>query len=764
MKGLPVTEHFVQRDIEMAQLENFFGPDTNRNRRRVFAVHGLGGMGKTQLCVEYIRRYKEDFTAVFWLDGTSKDALRQSLANAAARLPKEGAVSAGRRLLDSRDVDGSMEMLQQWLSSEANTGWLLVLDNIDCEWQTTSGHADPQAYDFRDFLPPVDHGNVLITTRLARLQSPEASLRMSEVGKCLAKAMLESRAGRELSGMYEITTCIATFIATLLILTERIDADSLLDKLGGLPLALVQAGAYIRQTNMSVQSYVKHYSETWDTLMTYQDRYPLPDYAERSVLTTWKLSYEQVVRIKPEAALLLDQWAFLHPGDVSCDLLRLDSYMHEQIVTGTADTGLIFSSELSFQDSLGVLAQYSLVNGDEGGARCSIHPVVHEWSFHNIVDNAARAALCVRAIYIVAKSIPLSKSTYDLTVARRLLPHVKTVVHRYNKMAEVENIHRMLREIAYFLEDWESSQDLERLYLRALKGFEDACGPKHTSTLNTINNLGVLYNAQGKMNEAEQMYVRALRGYEEAWGAKHASTLDTVNNLGLLYVDQGKMKEAEQMYLRALRGKEEVWGAKHTSTLDTVNNLGILHWKRGKLKEAEELYMRSLKGYRDVLGPKHTSTLDTVNNLGLLYADQGKMREAEQMYMRALRGKEEVWGSKHTSTLRTVNNLGNLYADQGKSKEAEQMYVRALKGYEIAQGDHESRIVFLREQLSSLGAIKVAMDRHPGHVRQQTFGSCAELPQSASVARDDSVDRRNEAREARVERRKCDLLRWMFKE
>ena len=206
MEGLPVTDHFVQRDTEMAQLEKFFGSDvdTDRKRRKVFVVHGLGGMGKTQLCVEYVRRHKEDFTAVFWLDGASKDALRQSLANAAARLPKEGPLSAGLPVPDAHDVDGSIEALLRWLSLEANTGWLLVLDNIDREWQGANGRADPEAYDFKDYLPPADHGSVLITTRLGRLQRAKASLRLGEVGNDVGREMLESRAGRKLLGMYEV--------------------------------------------------------------------------------------------------------------------------------------------------------------------------------------------------------------------------------------------------------------------------------------------------------------------------------------------------------------------------------------------------------------------------------------------------------------------------------------------------------------------------------------------------------------------------------
>ena len=204
MEGLPVTDHFVQRETEMAQLEKFFGTDVDADsrRRKVFVVHGLGGMGKTQLCIEYIRRHKEDFTAVFWLDGSSKNALRQSLANAAARLPKEGLLSAGLPVPDAHDVDGSSETLRQWLSRDANTSWLLVLDNIDREWQGASGRADPQAYDFKDYLPPADHGNILITTRLGRLQRANASLRLGEVDDNVGREMLEWRAGRALPGMY----------------------------------------------------------------------------------------------------------------------------------------------------------------------------------------------------------------------------------------------------------------------------------------------------------------------------------------------------------------------------------------------------------------------------------------------------------------------------------------------------------------------------------------------------------------------------------
>jgi tetratricopeptide (TPR) repeat protein len=135
----------------------------------------------------------------------------------------------------------------------------------------------------------------------------------------------------------------------------------------------------------------------------------------------------------------------------------------------------------------------------------------------------------------------------------------------------------------------------------------------------------------------------------KALGSEDISTLVTVNNLGNLYNTQGKLAKAEQMYLQVLKGYEKVLGHEHTSTLAIVNNLGALYTTQGKLAEAEQMYQRALTGYEKALGSELTLTLDTVNNLGTLYKDQGKLAKAEQMYVRALQGNE------HTLILGTVN-------------------------------------------------------------------------------------------------------------
>lgn len=165
-----------------------------------------------------------------------------------------------------------------------------------------------------------------------------------------------------------------------------------------------------------------------------------------------------------------------------------------------------------------MLAQYSLVNKTERTGSFSIRAVVHELSLHIILDDRARERLCLRAIRMVAEGVPLSKYAGELQVARKLLPHARMAATRHVKMREVADLELELHQVACLRQDWEGSQAVESLYLRALRGSEEAWGAKHTSTLATVYNLGTLYRDRGKSAKAKQMYERAAEGYEDVVG------------------------------------------------------------------------------------------------------------------------------------------------------------------------------------------------------------------------------------------------------
>ncbi|KAF2687472.1 hypothetical protein K458DRAFT_386288 [Lentithecium fluviatile CBS 122367] len=153
-------------------------------------------------------------------------------------------------------------------------------------------------------------------------------------------------------------------------------------------------------------------------------------------------------------------------------------------------------------------------------------------------------------------------------------------------------------------EDMEANADISKTELFFVDGKVDRDGLDWA-----FHNLGDFYADQGKLAEAEEMYIRALKGKEEALGLDHTSTLNTVNNLGNLYVGQGKLAEAEKMYIRALQGYEKVLGldlaASYVPALHRAYNMGLLFAEKGDRDEARRMYTRALAGYRNVFGINH---------------------------------------------------------------------------------------------------------------------------------------------------------------
>jgi tetratricopeptide (TPR) repeat protein len=461
--------------------------------------------------------------------------------------------------------------------------------------------------------------------------------------------------------------------------------------LDGFPLALATAGAYLNQVSIGFADYLRLYKKSWAKLQKMSPG--LGSYEDRTLYSTWQISFDYVEQRNPLSAKLLRLWAYFDNQDLWFELLRhADCKDPEWIRQLTED-------ELNFHDAVRVLSNHGLVEvamSSQGWIESkgySIHGCIHSWAIHAL-NQEWDSDLGRLAVKFVGAHVPGEEDVRPWLTQRRLLQHAARCSYFFaNGLVADNGMEWACNNLGILYQNQGKLAEAEAMYQRALRGEEKAWGLEHTSTLDTVSNLGVLYKDQGRLAEAEAMYQRALRGREKAWGLEHTSTLDTVNNLGNLYKDQGKLVKAEAMYERALRGKEKAWGLQHTSTLNTVNNLGNLYTDQGKLVKAEAMYERALRGREKAWGLEHTSTLDTVNNLGVLYKYQGKLVKAEAMYERALRGKEKAWGLEHTSTLDTVNNLGILYKDQGKLVKAEAMYQRALRGKEKALGlEHTSTL------------------------------------------------------------------------
>jgi tetratricopeptide (TPR) repeat protein len=443
--------------------------------------------------------------------------------------------------------------------------------------------------------------------------------------------------------------------------------------------------------------------------MKRQERFLLEEYGDQSVLTTWTISYEQVRKQSEEAAWLLKLWGFLDNGEVWYELIAACKEAEMNIPVWLVE---ITEDELAFAEAMGLLSRYSLVDGKEGTGSHSMHSVLHRWCC-NLADGAEQYELGRIAVGLVASSVPGESEVEFWKKQKRLMAHgLRTSgwIIEDGRSDEKRAVEASIRPdhfhmLAYLLGN-EDRQQAEKMYQRALQGYEKAWGPEHTSALTTVNNLGALYADLGRLDEAEKMYQRALQGKEKACGLEHPSTLDTFNNLGNLYWKLGRLDEAEEMYQRALQGYEKAWGPEHTSALTTVNNLGALYADLGRLDEAEKMYQRALQGFEKAWGPEHTSIFDTFNNLGNLYTNLGRLDEAEKMYQRALQGFEKAWGPEHPSTFTMVKNLGAHYTDLGRLDEAEKMFQRALQGEEKRLGHEHKECCCLRLVLAILDTIR----------------------------------------------------------
>jgi hypothetical protein len=165
LSDVPNIEHFVAREQELEEMHRQLVGDGSR---RTVVLHGLGGIGKTQLTVAYAKRYKDSYSAVFWLNIKDKDSLKQSFAKVARQILRQHPSASRLSNIDMKgNLDEVVDGIKAWLSVPNNTRWLLIYDNYDNP--RLPGHADPLAIDICKFLPESYQGSVIITTRSAQV-------------------------------------------------------------------------------------------------------------------------------------------------------------------------------------------------------------------------------------------------------------------------------------------------------------------------------------------------------------------------------------------------------------------------------------------------------------------------------------------------------------------------------------------------------------------------------------------------------------------
>ncbi|HZI56572.1 MAG TPA: FxSxx-COOH system tetratricopeptide repeat protein, partial [Verrucomicrobiae bacterium] len=567
------------------------------------ALSGLGGVGKTQIAVEYAYRHKDDYTAVFWSFADTEQSVRGGFTEIAAQLnlPEK----------DANEQAVVTEAVRRWL--EENPGWLLVLDNAD----------DPAMV--KAFLPQQSKGHILLTSRAHAFDALGifAPREVDVLSPGEARAFLLLRTGKDADA-------------------KAPEADALAKELGYLPLALEQAAAYLVARSAGFASYREGFKKQRQKLLNQQGPVLGNDakgQQKRTVATTWAVNFSDVEKNSPASAELLRLSAFLAPDAIPLELL-LDGAkkMPEVLAEKLAEAA---DNPLVVDELLRPLLRYSLVRRDEEKRAYSIHPLVQEVVREGLNKEDQRS-WAERAVRTVNLSFP-NLEFENWPACDRLLPHALACAGFIGIYSiELEEAGRLLNQAGYYLNERAEYAQAELLLRRALSVSEKALGPEAPNIATSLNNLAILYTVQGRHAEAEPLHQRALAIREKVQGPEHPDTATNLNNLAELYKRQGRHAEAEPLYQRSLAIREKILGPEHPHTAISLNNLAVLYKRQGRHAEAEPLYRRALTIDEKTLGPNHPDTAIDLNNLASLYSYQERYAEAEPLLKRSLAIREKA--------------------------------------------------------------------------------------------------------------------------
>jgi tetratricopeptide (TPR) repeat protein/DNA-binding XRE family transcriptional regulator len=677
--------YFTGREEILQQLHQQLAP--SRRLAISQAISGLGGVGKTQVALEYVYRHQRDYQHVLWARADSRESLISEFERLAADLDLPGN--------KDQDPNRVVAAVQNWLRQYLD--WLLILDNIEDLGLVNS------------FVPPDHLGFVLLTTRMRVTERVAPALQLD----CMTDeegALLLLRRTKRLASDASLDTASAD---------ECLQAQIISRTLGGLPLALDQAGAYILETHCALADYLPLYEQRRADLL--RRRGSVPSDHPESVTVTFSLAIERVQRKNRAAVELLRICAFLVPDAIPEDLITKGAeHLGSLLQTVAADP-------FAFNEAIEELLNYSLVYRDPGTHRLTIHRLVQA-ILKDGMDKGVQQQWIQRAVKAVNAALP--EITYESWPnCQQLLPHAlvctELIVECDLVMPEAV---RLLTEIGYYLSLRTQYTDALLLLQRALAINEQELGSAHPQTAYVLDCLAHSYIDQGRYSEAESLLQRVLAIHEQVYGLNHLETATDFNNLAFLYKKQGRYSEAEPLFQRALKIDEQILGPMDIETANVLNNLASLYDMQGRYSEAEPFIQRALVIREQELGPMHQRTACNLNDLAGIYKRQGRLSEAEPLMQRALAINEQMLGPVHPETADVLNNLAGLYGLQGRYSEAERLYERAQKIYEQALGPMHPSVAYnfndLAEVYKRQGRLSEAepLLRHALEIRELVLG------------------------------------------
>ncbi|CAG8069403.1 unnamed protein product [Penicillium salamii] len=639
------------------------------NSRSRIALVGLGGVGKSQLAIEYSYRIRTQSakTWVFWIHASNAARFEQSYREIADRAKITGRHDPKANIF---------KLVCDWLQDAKHEHWVLILDNVDdygflhapipVKPEGQADNRDGFKQPLSTFIPQCQHGLLVMTTRsrsvASRFVDDSDIITVNPMDNSQASALMEKKLGMP---------------------ANKEDILKLTEALEFMPLAIVQAAAYIKQRTprASVPQYLEELQKSdrkRARLLDHEAGHRQRDWeAKNSILATWQISFDHIQETRPSAADLLSLMSFFDRQGISEELL-LD--VKTQKDGSNSDDDSITDSDFDdgFEDDIMTLRDYSFISISQDAKVFEMHRLVQlstrTW-FETCGQIEHWKEQFISKLY---REFP-SGEYENWGKCQLLFPHVKSAMsQRPSSQESLQEWARLLDSGVIYALGKGNVIGIEPMAVKAMKAYKKIFGAEHPDTLMSMKNLASTFQKLGRLHEAETLEVQVLQTRKRVLDAEHPETLISMASLALTFYELGRVQEAEALVVQVLEAHKRVFGVEHPHTLMSMNNLASIFGNLGRFQEAEALEVQVLETQKRLLGAEHPHTLMSMKNLASMFWNLGRFQEAEALEVQALDACKRVLGAEHPDTLASMNNLASMFYNLGRLQEAETLEVQAL--------------------------------------------------------------------------------------
>ncbi|KAH8646248.1 hypothetical protein BX600DRAFT_444054 [Xylariales sp. PMI_506] len=698
------TINFVGRSEMISKIaQAFFTAEKVRgDERTCFVIYGMGGSGKTQLSARFAYKYKRHYSAVFMIDATNKDTIRESFCKIATIGSLHPTENAGRHFL-----------------SQLDDSWLLIIDNAD----------DP-SLKLHDLFPHSEFVHILITTRNSHF-TEEAT-----VGTLELKGLTEDEA-------LDLLLTKANIQKPWDSITQKLGRE-ITKALGYLALAIIQAGTCIFRKLCKLTDYLAFHSAERSKLKyaKHLNENINNDKIFNTVYTTFDLSLSILSKRQAEsrrdASELLRILSFYHFDNIPVEIfhraLKNQFESKEKAPFFTRLLNGVFTrleppralpsflrdadrhlDKYRINHAISELRSLSLVSYD--GEYLALHPLVHAWARDRLSEPECKIWATV-ALNTIMESITLSEESDDASNSnfyRCVLTHLDACLHENDSLIPKSTIEAtslswkfaiimptrlmivqyQIRNAAKCGRAFAQNGQFEKAaeYLQMARDvLSKVLGPEHEKTMLAMLGLGAIYWGLSRPADSILLQERVVTACTKIHGAWNEQTLLARNALGKSYWLNGQHQEALDVQQATAEVIADALGESHKLTLEALDNLGVTLWALDRFEESLTLHSRVLAERIQKLGDKHTETLTTKMNRAMALVSLERLDEANGILIEIHCEREQQLGKEHPWTLWALCNLAKVKLELGLLQDAEEMLLWGIEAGIRSLGESHSGV------------------------------------------------------------------------